>query len=1055
MCDCLTSIKNRFWAFTIGILVCQSTFLLAQESRELEPDDSKAPFSGRIVDTDGKPVTDAEVSLQGPVYLQTETDEQGKFWFLDAKVGGEYRLIIESKTCVGLTDFRKAPRIAIDPNHPTATEFKLPRACRIELTVVDEKGKPVQASVYYKPLTGERFGNARNSKTNAEGVALVGGLDPSLKKYNVVASSPVHAPARVIVSTEDPNVVQQHKLVMSEGKSLKGKAVCSDGEPPAGWSILALPSWWNLGIYPAGSKIEEDGTFELRHVGDDPCSVSISIPLGDGMSTSRNVLTDAKLLEMKQPIQVTLNYPSPKSQNYLTGTIRWIGKPLESGIHISGYSADLKMHTSHHIARGKTEFKIGPMPNGVYRIRPEHPEIEVMNLRKIKNLNDLDNVKIPNTEPLQLVLRVRGKPHVQGIVVDAETQKPVERFRFRVSKLRTLSGPNYVQDDNWKLSKDATGNFESEVIGPGIYTVSILADGYAIKASTQVNTDDQPDEVLRIELNRGLTLSGKVVDENGNAINGATVRALSQASGAMDRVLDQFVTMEGAAQTEDGQFTLQNLGSGFETIRIDHPDFAFKVLTKVAVAEKNEPIVIKLSKGATVRGTVYDAFGKPQASETLLFQDNYAYGGGSDREAGKYGQAITDKDGQYTIEHLPDAIVYVSRAEEWNSSGVIRQALQAEDGKVHTLDFGGTSKIEGQFILNDQPLVSTRLQLAGTDSVFGAMKMMATTDSDGRFKFYGAPAGHWTLYRAFGEDGSEWVKVREIDVVAGVNTQLDDIRQMSGRLTVECKSNAKSIPQNLQFDLRQYDSQHLFGRTAALLAPRESPDSPFIFENVTPGEYEIACYGLERYSIIQRVEISDAEVNSTVIFDIPVGLSTLTVKVQNEQQEPVPDTLVLWSEDERLVAYLAPEPGKEDIGTYTLTNLPEGRFSLRRGNMRKAPIVAKFDVTEKVKNEIFVTIPKNSESQLGLAELFVTDENGVFVPCQIKIKEPAGAKIDTRQSDVFRSFVGPIGEYTVQISHPGFETIDQKIAISKIDATGEQNMKTHVRLRPLANAGKQ
>ena len=256
------------------------------------------------------------------------------------------------------------------------------------------------------------------------------------------------------------------------------------------------------------------------------------------------------------------------------------------------------------------------------------------------------------------------------------------------------------------------------------------------------------------------------------------------------------------------------------SLRVDHPDFAFKILERVEIVPGREPLKIELSQGATIRGQVFDAAGKPQANETLVFQDDYAYGGG-DREAGRFGEVLTDQDGRYEIHHLPATTVYVSRAEEWSSLGVVRHAVQVEDGSVHQLDFGGPNRLSGQYFVNDRPLASSRLQLGGADSTFGGMKMFAATDEAGRFTFFGAPAGHWTLYRALGERNGEWVKVRELDISKNQDLDLGEIRGRTGTLTVECKTNAKLLPENMHMDLRQYNAHHLYGRTAARLAPRK------------------------------------------------------------------------------------------------------------------------------------------------------------------------------------------------------------------------------------------
>ena len=40
-------------------------------------------------------------------------------------------------------------------------------------------------------------------------------------------------------------------------------------------------------------------------------------------------------------------------------------------------------------------------------------------------------------------------------------------------------GPNYVQDSKWIQVSDATGQFDIELVGPGVYQVQASADNYA------------------------------------------------------------------------------------------------------------------------------------------------------------------------------------------------------------------------------------------------------------------------------------------------------------------------------------------------------------------------------------------------------------------------------------------------------------------------------------------------------------------------------------------------------------------------------------------------
>ncbi len=986
---------------------------------------AEPPLSGRIIDTEGNPVTDAVVTIQGPAYTGAKTDEQGNFSIDNISAAGEYRVRITSQKWVGLDDFRNLPRVTIDPDQPQKLDFTLRRACQAQITVVDKQGQPVAATVYYKSLVGRELNSAGRVTAKANGIVTIGGLDPAATKYIIAASSESHAPVHLIVNAVNPDEIQTHRLVMKEGKTIQGIVMCNDGLPAAGWTIYALPSWWNLGSYPGGAPIGHDGRFELPHITDENFNVSISIPEGDGMSMMKPVLTGANLWAMKQPLRVELDHPSPLSNSFLTGTIRWIGKPVENGVRIVGYCADTKTHKNFHLEKGTTSFKLGPIKPGIYQLSVEHPEIEVMNLRKFKGLSDLENVTLPNQEPLQLVLRVRGKPHVQGTVVDAESGRPVESFRFRATKLQTLSGPNYVQDDQWNSSKNESGSFKLDVLGPGIYTVAVIADDYAIATSVPVNTEDQPDELLSIKLTKGIPLAGKVVDKNGEPIDAATVRALSLSAGAMDRVLDRFVTNEGAVLTDaDGRFELRNLRVGTESVRADHPDFAFSELRNIELKPANEELVVTLSPGATIRGTVFDSLGSPEPNIKLNFQDNYAYGGG-DREAGHFGHAITDGKGQYEINHLPQTIVYISRDREWEATSVVRNAVYCGDSTTHRLDLGGRSKLGGQLLVDGKPLTSTRLQLGGLDSTFGAMKMFAITNDSGHFTFFGAPAGHWTLYRSLPRTRSEWVKVREVDVAAEQDLDLGTITQRTGTLKIEFETELTELPKGVS--LTQYSARYFFGRPAATLKTRDSTDAPFIFENVTPGDYEVVSAAGE-FMVRQRAIITDAELDSAITIRLPTGNATVAVNVTDENGEPSKETLTLRSEDERLFAYLFNSKSNSE-GIHKISKVPAGRYSLFRDHLRNGEPLRTIDVAPDSETQVELTIEKNRVSAKATARVVVTDEQGVVVPCLFQFSDDPQKMVQQYLNDADSLLHGPSGVHLLVIEHPGFERVEQSIEL--------------------------
>src|SRR5205823_2661649 len=140
----------------------------------------------------------------------------------------------------------------------------------------------------------------------------------------------------------------------------------------------------------------------------------------------------------------------------------------------------------------------------------------------------LSDVVIPS-EKLHIKLKVRGTLVLHGTVVLRDTHKPVTRFRAQVTKLRTLSGPNYVQAPTWHDFNDARGTFAIDVAGPGIYTVLVAADGLASARSAPFTTDKDSQREIQVEMKPGIPLSGTVVDELGRHVDGAKIISLPGA----------------------------------------------------------------------------------------------------------------------------------------------------------------------------------------------------------------------------------------------------------------------------------------------------------------------------------------------------------------------------------------------------------------------------------------------------------------------------------------------------------------------------------------------
>ncbi|QDT11582.1 carboxypeptidase-like regulatory domain-containing protein [Planctomycetes bacterium K23_9] len=1008
---------------------------------------TRIPLSGTLTDENGDPVVDAKITIRGEEsYQRAITDPNGRYEFVEIDKPGEFRISIESTGHVGVTDYASMPKVMLMANKAITKDFVLKRAGQLHVTVKDTDGKPIKGVRLYCRSVVDARRIRVNKSTNAAGVATVSGLEPLQTNYIIGAMGKSHSIEQALVKVTDPDEVAKLEIILHSGRTIKGKLLCSDGKPAAGWALRALPSWWKFNSYPRGVPIAEDGSFELIHITNQPYNLSVSIPKGGTISMSRNIMADANLTDIQQPLQLTVDHPSPSSMNYLKGKIRWIGKPLERGIRLSGYSAQTQHHIHESIDSKTTEFKVGPVPPGVYRIRPENPELEVMNLRKIKNLDDLDSVKIPNDEPLQIVLRVRGKPHVQGIVTDAETKKPIKTFQYRITKLRTLEGPNYVQDDDWKVGSSDAGDFQSEVVGPGIYTVSVVADGYAVAKSEQVDTIKEIDRELKIELQRGIAFKGMVVDEAGEPIENAIVRALSLASGAMPRVASRFVTDMHAQHTKAGKFSFDNL-LDTETFRVDHPDYAFREISGVQIVKDAPESKITLSKGATVYGRVYDQNGDPQIGETLHFQDASGYGGG-DREAGRFGIATTDRNGEYKIQHLPATTIYVSRAEEWSAMGVVRHVIITEANKEHRLDFGGKANLSGRLIANDEPQENVKLQLGGPDSTFGGMKMFARTGDDGHFTFHGAPPGDWYLYREIVGSRGDWSLLDRVAVPANGSVELGDRSIRIARMTILPKLETGEIPDELVLRLQQYNEELFFGRDAAKFIPRATQDAPFAFDMVSSGTYDLICYGLGDFGMRQKIVISDDEIDQPIALEIPAATASLTTTAKGSNGESLRTTMSLRSQDGRIHAMLS--PNTVDVkNPYPTLQLPPGKYTVTNGPSfnRRESAIADVELVAGEEQQLEISFGKLKQSTLRRATVRVCDKQGVLIPCRIEVLGAGSEDVLVRTRLPTMTLSGPAGDYRIRIKLSGFEPIEVPLRLKSLVLQKSNDNKIELKLK--------
>lgn len=224
-----------------------------------------------------------------------------------------------------------------------------------------------------------------------------------------------------------------------------------------------------------------------------------------------------------------------------------------------------------------------------------------------------------------------------GRVVNVQTHEPVRRAVVKV----------YTSKDLWDEITDAEGRFCFPTLVKGEYTLIAHRDGYTDRWYKVEYSDFDAHVELPIELRPQGLVTGKVTDDSGEPLEGATVEALgARARGGP--LTDVFA----AAQTNDlGEYRLAALDPGTYRLRARYregrssefdpapmtmatayyggSENAAEIMIKGGSLATGVDFTLKLVRPATLRGTLHTESGVLMDRATLWLMGKTGEGGGN------------------------------------------------------------------------------------------------------------------------------------------------------------------------------------------------------------------------------------------------------------------------------------------------------------------------------------------------------------------------------------------------------------------------------------------
>ncbi len=253
-----------------------------QEAKALQ-ETAFQPLSGWITDAEtAEAVIDAVVTISSGENYTATTDANGFYYFEDVGKDGNYKIKITSKEYVGITEQQELAVVYLSNDSNQIRNFKLEKACMIDLLVMDEANEPVsnaQIFIMSPTDTNNIIDTGFEQMTDEKGFLVLGGLGRGIFNFtaihkipnvleNTIGILPDYAPHRVTVKLENPNDIEYKEIVLKKGAEVRGQVQFEDGSPGSELIVAVQPAWWDLPFELRSYVTEYDGGFELENITD-------------------------------------------------------------------------------------------------------------------------------------------------------------------------------------------------------------------------------------------------------------------------------------------------------------------------------------------------------------------------------------------------------------------------------------------------------------------------------------------------------------------------------------------------------------------------------------------------------------------------------------------------------------------------------------------------------------------------------------------------------------------------------------------------------------------